>query len=111
MYTSWKYGSRQPSRGTILPSGASQVGSRTLLALASGPRLGSATTQSSLHQPGFCAASDHLTVRAEPSAATTFISPDSISLGVHVTGLPARSVLPSLVTSASQVPSLTSVSR
>ena len=68
-------------------------------------------TQSSLHQPGFCAASSQVTVRAEPSAATTFISPDSISRGVHEMGLPVCSALPSLVTSASQVPSFTSYRR
>ncbi len=80
----------------MVPSGASQVGSRTLLAFASWPRVLSAMTQSSLHQPGSCEASSHVYTRRAPSGSVTSIWPALISSGVHDIGEPAPTGLAAL---------------
>ena len=81
--------SRYSSSGVIVPSGASQVASSMLLAFASVPRIGSATTQSSLHQPGFAAASSQDSSQGEPPGRLPVIFPSRTSSSVHVIEDPA----------------------
>ena len=78
-----------PSRAVIVPSGASHVTSSMLLALASARRTGSATIQSSLHQPGSAAASFQVIVSGRPSRVTS-TWPAATSSAVHEIGPPAR---------------------
>ena len=95
----------------MVPSGASQVGSRTLLAFASWPRVLSAMTQSSLHQPGSCEASSQVYTRSAPSGSVTSIWPALTSSSVHDIGEPAPTGLPPLVAATGCDPNLTSQSR
>ena len=72
-----------PSSGSIVPSGPSQVTSRTLLAFASARRAGSATIQSSLHQPvSGTPRSSHRISIASPSRVTA-TAPAWTSAGFH----------------------------
>ena len=93
------------------PSGASHVGSSTLLAFASWPRVLSAMTQSSLHQPGSWDASSHVYTRRAPSGSVTSICPAFTSSRVHDIGEPAPIWLPPFVEATGCDPNLTSQSR
>src|SRR3990172_310551 len=90
-YTSWKYGSKYPSNGMMLPSGASQVASSILLAFTTCLRTVSATTQSSLHQPGSCAACSQVIARGCPSVSSKAITPLPTSSLFHEMGEPLGS--------------------
>ncbi len=70
-----------------------------LLALDSLCRGGSATTQSSLHQPGSSAASSQSTTAGWPSGVKPSMRPASISTGVHAMGDPPLMVRPPLTKS------------
>ena len=99
-----------PSSEVKVPSGASHVTSSTFDALASARRAGSATIQSSLHQPGSAAASSQVMATASPSRRAS-TRPASTSAGDQEMGLPARTGPPGRVASKGQVPSFTSHSR
>src|SRR6188508_2202402 len=80
------------------PVGDSQVTSITLLALVSRIWSGSATTQSSLHQPGSVASSFQSNVVGEPSTSTVR-RPALISASFHEIGPPFFCGSPSLTQS------------
>jgi hypothetical protein len=94
----------------IVPSGASQVTSSMLLALARLLRTGSAMTQSSLHQPGLAATPSQVTVTGVPSAAKPSIWPAWISAAVQPIGDPAFVFLSPCTMSLGYWPNLTSIS-
>src|SRR4051794_40879538 len=83
------------------PLGDSQVTSMTLLALVSRFWSGSATTQSSLHQPGSCATPSQVSVCGAPSTSTV-IEPALTSSRLHEIGPPFLCGSPSLTQSKGQ---------
>ena len=95
----------------MVPSGASQVTSSMLLALASVPRAGLATTQSSLHQPGSMATSPHGRSSGSPVVEVAAMRPSRTSAGVQLSAPPRAISFPSRRRSTGAEPNFTSISR